>query len=275
MEKSASGKEVVHLLNYREDRILPIFDLRTGRTTNLTPKGVATVKPVWSPLERLLAVKVGEPGQYGVLSTEGGVYLESGTIWVVNDKGERISRINIPGKYLGDPLWLPDGRGLVFQALKRIELSPEEKEMLPDKWRLAEEEIYRSDLQGNLIKLPLPEGKEALLERVLNKHWLLAVNYPQDRPNYILVSAVGKETVQLPPDTWQVLGMAGGQIVTCSDQKHIYIGCPGQELKLLSTLDGIFSYNWLINDEWLALIDGGFHIEEQSSLKIIRLDSAP
>lgn len=275
VEKSASGDKVIHLLNYQKDKTIPIFDLRTGQTVDITPKGTAAVRPVWSPVESQLAVKVGEPGQaYEVLSTEGGAYLESGTIWVVNDKRERISRINIPGKHLGDPLWLPDGKSIVFQALKRVKLSAKERKMLPDKWRLEGQEIYRSDLQGNLVELPLPEGQDFKLERILNKDWLLAVNCPEDKPNYILVSTTGKEAVQLPSDTWQVLGMAGDQVITCTDQKQIYIGYPGQELKLLATLDDLLSYHWFINDEWLALIDAGSHIEDPSSLRIIKINSA-
>lgn len=273
VEKSASGDKVVHLLNYQKDKTMPIFDLLTGETADLTPKGAAAVKPVWSPVESLVAVKVAEPNlSYQVFSIGEGIYLESGTIWVVNEKGERISRVNIPGKHLGDPLWLPDGRSLVFQALKRTELSPEEKEMLPDKWRLEGEEIYRSDLDGgNPVKLPLPEGKDFKLERVLNKDWLLAVNYPQGRPNYILVSTAGKEAVSLPSGTWQVLGMAGAQVLTCDDQKRICMGYPGQELRPLVALDDLLSYHWFVNDQWLVLVDMGSNIADPSSLRIIKL----
>lgn len=272
LEKSASGERVVHLLNYRKDRTMPIFDLLTGGAVDLTPPGVAVLRPSWSPAGSLIAMKVGEPDQpYQVLGLGEGLYLESGDIWVVNDGGERISRINIPGKNLGNPLWLPDGKNLVFQIEKRTELSPEEAGSLPDDWKLAWQEIYRSDLEGNVIKLSLPEDEDYRLESVLNEEWLLAVNYPQGRPNYVLVSTSGKEAVQLPAGTCQVLGMAGERVVTCDDQKRIWIGYPGQELKHLATLEDLLSYHWFVNSQWLVLVDTGSHADEPSSLRIIKL----
>ena len=273
LEKAASGEKVIHLLNHWKDTPLPIFDLQTGEEFILTPQGVVADEPVWSPAENLISAKVGAPGEpYQVLSTEGGPYLESGTIWVINDRGERINQISIPGKQLGDPLWLPDGKSIVFQALKRIELSPEEQEMLPDKWRLEGNEIYRWDLDGNPVELLLPGGEDFKLERVLNQAWLLAVNYPEGRSNYALVSTTGKDAVMLPPATWQVLGMVGDQVVTCEGYNRICIGYPGQEMQPLATLDhDLLSYHWFVNEQWLVVVETGRNAADPGSLRIIKV----
>lgn len=271
--KSPGGNGVIHLLNPGKDVEIKIFDLPTGKEARLTPQGVVSTDPVWSPDSNHIAFKVGEAGEnHALLYTEGGAYLEASSIWVTTATGERVARLSLAGKHPGAPQWLPESGDLVFQVLERVKIKPEEVVIEGEEWRIACREIYRANIQGEMKKLYTPAQFEYRLEEVLNEKWLLLVDDHQNRPRYVLLSTVDGSLIPLAPDTRRVLGMAQEKLLTWDEKKSVILVSPGEPPRTVITLNDYLMNHYIIKDKWLFLIDKGTNFKDPAVLKLVSLE---